>query len=268
MVVGLIAILSSILVVAIGKMQTNAKRQQTTQILENCRAAWAEYDSVNRRHFDNFPMYAPGVVSNTDVTSERYGLDVVLTQSIFALMRAQPSIRASTDKFSTGKMTMPPSMANSTSPVPQAAPYSGNNYTLGVGAPGQSQSAFCSQIPDTNTNLGAVYLCIHIDTTQTPHYIGPPPDSGFWLAVGGIPMSGQVVVDTTTPVFLDGWGNPIICVIGGQLGSPVAVGQPGALVTAGQSTQITSPDKRLFWASAGPDGDFSKGDDNLYSFEK
>ncbi|MGH7213995.1 MAG: hypothetical protein ACREIT_04460, partial [Tepidisphaeraceae bacterium] len=28
-----------------------------------------------------------------------------------------------------------------------------------------------------------------------------------------------------------------------------------------------SPDKRPFFASAGEDGDFSKGDDNLYSFE-
>ena len=31
---------------------------------------------------------------------------------------------------------------------------------------------------------------------------------------------------------------------------------------------IRSPDNRPFFASAGPDGDFSKGDDNLYSFEQ
>jgi hypothetical protein len=31
--------------------------------------------------------------------------------------------------------------------------------------------------------------------------------------------------------------------------------------------QIRSPDNRPFWASAGADGDFRTGDDNMYSFE-
>ncbi len=34
-----------------------------------------------------------------------------------------------------------------------------------------------------------------------------------------------------------------------------------------QTTKIVSPDKRPFWASAGPDGNINNGDDNIYSFE-
>jgi hypothetical protein len=64
----------------------------------------------------------------------------------------------------------------------------------------------------------------------------------------------------------DGWGNPIIFV-------PASIGLAGSStqgVKLGTSTYvaITSPDGRPFWASAGPDGDFATGDDNVYSFEQ
>ncbi|HEV2294386.1 MAG TPA: type II secretion system protein [Tepidisphaeraceae bacterium] len=93
---------------------------------------------------------------------------------------------------------------------------------------------------------------------------------------------------------LDSWGNPIIFVPAGGLCGSTAVqmwigGNPptGGVVPggtqqtgnakmvvanppAGSTTQvgpIRSPDGRPFWASAGPDGDFRRADDNLYSFE-
>jgi prepilin-type N-terminal cleavage/methylation domain-containing protein len=34
-----------------------------------------------------------------------------------------------------------------------------------------------------------------------------------------------------------------------------------------RNAAVTSPDGRAFWASAGPDGDFGKPDDNIYSFQ-
>jgi hypothetical protein len=37
--------------------------------------------------------------------------------------------------------------------------------------------------------------------------------------------------------------------------------------TGSQQPKVVQPG-RPFWASAGPDGDFAKGDDNIYSFEK
>jgi prepilin-type N-terminal cleavage/methylation domain-containing protein len=93
------------------------------------------------------------------------------------------------------------------------------------------------------------------------------------------------------PLPLDGWGNPILF-----LGPPdlsVGSGAPKwedryglrEVMVSGVPTHITNPrvpypasatapnaqavmmSYRPFWASAGPDGDFSKGDDNVYSFE-
>jgi hypothetical protein len=58
----------------------------------------------------------------------------------------------------------------------------------------------------------------------------------------------------------DGWGNPII--LCPPAGLEVKVKESGAV------TKVTAPGGRPFWASAGPDGNFSTGDDNVYSFAK
>jgi prepilin-type N-terminal cleavage/methylation domain-containing protein len=78
------------------------------------------------------------------------------------------------------------------------------------------------------------------------------------------------------PVVLDGWGNPILFCPGSGIVTNVnpAVTVGGLTnvylnTTTGSSqgaTTITSPDGRPFWVSAGPDGDFARGDDNIYSF--
>ena len=72
------------------------------------------------------------------------------------------------------------------------------------------------------------------------------------------------------PVILDGWGNPIIFV---PSPTPIPGGTQTGLINVyvnASSTPnpvpITSPDGLPFWASAGPDGDFIRGDDNIYSF--
>lgn len=93
------------------------------------------------------------------------------------------------------------------------------------------------------------------------------------------------------PLPLDGWGNPILF-----LGPPdltIGSGAPAweeryglsGVTASGATIHVTNPripyppsekapnaqavmmSYRPFWASAGPDGDFSKGDDNVYSFE-
>lgn len=82
------------------------------------------------------------------------------------------------------------------------------------------------------------------------------------------------------PVPVDPWNNPIIFVPGGGLcgdgTNPMYVGGKAgdpdakevvASPATGQLGPIRSPDGRPFWASAGPDGDFGKADDNVYSFE-
>lgn len=82
---------------------------------------------------------------------------------------------------------------------------------------------------------------------------------GPWLDASNRPL----------PVILDGWKNPIIYVPTGGLAN-VYVGGPQNTTGAttgiwGTPKTVTSVDGRPFWASAGADGNFSTGDDNVYS---
>jgi len=77
------------------------------------------------------------------------------------------------------------------------------------------------------------------------------------------------------PVLLDGWGNPIIYVPWDGLSKVIIGNDVPPKEYRIKSNEVITPstgaDKfttgRPFWASAGPDGDFSTGDDNVYSFE-
>jgi prepilin-type N-terminal cleavage/methylation domain-containing protein len=85
-------------------------------------------------------------------------------------------------------------------------------------------------------------------------------------------------------VLLDGWGNPIIFVPRGGLHTnalvfdptqqkmvpkPVLVRSTGTitLTSGGQDPPLTG-NERPFFASAGQDGDFTQGEDNVYSFQE
>ena len=65
---------------------------------------------------------------------------------------------------------------------------------------------------------------------------------------------------------LDGWKNPIIYVPSGGMTGVFVGGTPGATSgVKGAYKTVYAIDGRPFWASAGPDGSFSTGDDNMYS---
>ncbi len=66
-------------------------------------------------------------------------------------------------------------------------------------------------------------------------------------------------------VFVDGWNNPIIYVPASGLPG-VTMPDPATVGARFPAATITSPDGQPFWASAGADGNFSTGEDNLYSF--
>lgn len=70
------------------------------------------------------------------------------------------------------------------------------------------------------------------------------------------------------PVLLDAWNNPIIYVPATGLQNVRVAGDLRNISSAGAYALngTPPPGARSFWASAGPDGDFSKGDDNVYSF--
>jgi prepilin-type N-terminal cleavage/methylation domain-containing protein len=82
-----------------------------------------------------------------------------------------------------------------------------------------------------------------------------------------LPIAGGPI---DPPIVLDPWGNPIVFVPAGGL-YDITVGEVlhKIVADAGQyNGPIKSKDNRPFWVSAGADGDFSLGDDNLYSFEE
>jgi len=89
------------------------------------------------------------------------------------------------------------------------------------------------------------------------------------------PISATSLTNEATlpPVVLDAWGNPIIFVpASGMIVTLNSIGEQ-RLITSSKVRQIppteyAAPSDRPFFASAGPDGDFSTGDDNLYSFEQ
>jgi type II secretory pathway pseudopilin PulG len=71
------------------------------------------------------------------------------------------------------------------------------------------------------------------------------------------------------PVLVDAWSNPIIYVPPAGLSGVNVADKANQIITSvglGKTTTFM-PGATGFWASAGPDGDFTKGDDNLYSFE-
>lgn len=95
------------------------------------------------------------------------------------------------------------------------------------------------------------------------------------------PTTDPRVIDP--PLVLDAWGNPILYVgtyglVGVTFDSlkekPTDL-PPGRRVTSAGVMPLTRFDRanppkswRPFFASAGPDGDFKTGDDNVYSFEQ
>jgi hypothetical protein len=92
-----------------------------------------------------------------------------------------------------------------------------------------------------------------------------------WTTVSGTPMAFPPVV------LLDGWGNPIIFVPRGGIHVLIKNQTSGSndtyLVRSTGTALITTSDppmtgsERPFWASAGQDGDFTQGADNVYSFQ-
>jgi prepilin-type N-terminal cleavage/methylation domain-containing protein len=107
------------------------------------------------------------------------------------------------------------------------------------------------QVPKNKTAIGQL---------PSKRLLGPV-DANFSTQTAMVPVPGTTPPKKAPnpPIPLDGWRNPILFVPSGGLEN---------VSIEGASQTITSPGNRLFWASAGPDGDFTKGDDNIYSFSK
>jgi len=182
-------------------------------------------------------------------------------------------------------------------PDPAQAP---RNVTLAAGT-GQSGRYSADQIGNTQIVLGMMQQVPAVRTMisqlpaqqlmeQVPAGLGGPP-AGVKLLVqaanGNVGPYNGTAGRPVPALILDAWGNPIIFVpsgglaggtgddamyVGGKAGDSNAVQvmnnlDPAAAPGANERHPIRSPDNRPFWASAGPDGNFLTGDDNIYSFE-
>lgn len=86
------------------------------------------------------------------------------------------------------------------------------------------------------------------------------PAKQFMKDAAGVPYPyNPTASPPTAPILLDGFKNPIIIC--------PSTGLSGVNIGTLTNQTITSKDGQPFCASAGPDGDFSTGDDNTYSFE-
>jgi prepilin-type N-terminal cleavage/methylation domain-containing protein len=276
-VVALITLLGTLLVMAISHMQVNAKRQQTRLTLQNLQAMFAEYDANRRVQFGagnlnpnlipglsaSLCLQSPGNVTTDSTTGDRTGNAVQYTRYLMAQMMQSTNTAAAIGKLpSSALMTF----AGATQTASRGPWVSGT-------IPGYSvydSVSYTYLDPVSGAELTSVFVRSYLYTDPTGATVGvlpdgatqSPPNYYYWM-----PTFNSVAAAQAIPVVLDAWGNPIVFVMGGVLGEPSGSAS-GLLNAGGNVVQVSSPDYHPFFASAGPDGDFSKGDDNLYSFDK
>lgn len=167
--------------------------------------------------------------------------------------------------------------ADTALPEPDPIPTPGDVTTAaGTGANGRYSAdgiantqlvlGMLQQIPAVKTAMAQIPSSQYMETIQAGH-------GGVKLTVTEPSGYGNGNNKPAPPLVLDGWGNPILFVPSGGIydltvGDVKRKQQPTTLTPPSNDGPIKSPDARPFWASAGPDGDFSKGDDNIYSFEQ
>jgi len=313
-VIGLIAILGSLLLIGVNHLIIGGKRQATQLAFQNCQAMYAEWDRVARMHLpslndpavllvgnatvaipspqnvsldyfnSNAPTFQSGETAAAYPDRQGFGVSgsppplppgsaVMFTRDMMSLMHNMPVNAAAMGKMS------PRATIIFTYPnyPPQLTAYAPPNWAA------LTSYNPLDRVQSTDVNGNIIYfVCIRaIPYTPpgSPGYYAPLTDTSYWLPAVNDVIPNQMI---TVPVLLDGWGNPIIFVPSGLLGvAPNAANlNPNGTVLPGSGAmqsgsgssaitiQVKSPDGRPFWASAGPDGDFSQGDDNMYSFEK
>ena len=236
-VIGILAVLASIVLVGMRHITGKSKEQQTRMSMQNLRNMLAEYNARTR-------MKAPREWYAWD---QAQGLQLVKTDQA-PFNSPDPTVNPACDFWR----------------VPYRAPLqppppNGNGVALPVPAPASVED----QQPDRigravqNTALASLVL---VTIPQNRTGLQSFKDKLMQLAVD----------DTTTladereaRVPLDAWGNPILLIPGSGLINVTVGGQ-----LMGPTNPVKAQDNQPFWASAGPDGDFQKGDDNIYSFEE
>jgi hypothetical protein len=316
-VVGIIAILATLLVLGIGHIMGGSKKNSTQVTLQALQGMLGEFDAKTRfakqpvkwMWWDNGSLMtpaggggldywripfsstvqsfrnpdaldAPGLVDEGAVVERNASRAVLNTQLAMGLLLSIPSNRDALQKTSADRYFIP-TFVGGTILGP------GNDAVLHSNDDSGNQTVTYVQGNRIQFE-GKRYICID----QNPVQQGSMPASG------STPPTGSWAPDNTpaVPIMLDAWNNPIIFVPATGLrvrllngaktyGTPDSSGKYTGIPTEVTTQIIASPEGKVvvdtssqqpkvtqagrpFWASAGPDGDFAKGDDNIYSFEK
>jgi prepilin-type N-terminal cleavage/methylation domain-containing protein len=305
--IGIIVILAAMVLIATRAITGNSKARATHIALDNCKSLLAEYDTAknisqtsasqcwiwldqgggvqqidpaaaaaatptalnffmlpyNTASFPNQPLDAPGYVKDDAVgLDQRNGSRAVVnTMMLMGQLAAIPANREALLKLPQEQVFIPNSQTGSI-----ASPASGNRFLNGDNTD-SSQPIACPAGCRVRLN-GVVYVA-----TANQNPATAPPGGNWRVDANSIPM------------LRDGWGNPIIFVPATGLGvrllngkkdyvdgdvtqKYIIISPEGAVTNNGTANPVVTRVGRPFWASAGPDGDFSKGDDNIYSFEQ
>jgi type II secretory pathway pseudopilin PulG len=263
--VTIIAILIGLVTVGFRRVALGGQQRATRTTLENCRAMLGEYERKNKITGFSGSLPTPGNVTAEGGAADRNGPQVIFTRSVFALLLGMPENKTAFGQFPPDQLYPNPDPTS----APAAAPAwnDGSTYT-----------AFVSRVTFPITPLsGPKYICTadHIaDTTNSPDKPGSP-----WIA--------ETSTARSTTILLDAWGNPILFVPAGGLINVTLTATGPTVYRVASSGLIADQDgdgnvtdagppgpneqaparARPFFASAGPDGNFTTGDDNLYSFE-
>ena len=236
-VIGILAVLASIVLLGMRHITGRSKEQQTRVSMQNLRNMLAEYNARTR-------MKAP---------REWYAWDqgqalqlVKMDQSPFN--SPDPTVNPACDFWRV------PYRAPLSPPAPN-----GNGVALPVPAPASVEVHQPDRIGRAvqNTALASLVL-VTIPENRTA--LQSFNDKLLQLADDD---TATLADERQARVPLDAWGNPILLVPGSGLANVTVGGQLMA-----QTNPVKAQDNQPFWASSGPDGDFQKGDDNLYSFEE
>ena len=296
--ISIIVILAAMVLIATRSITTGARTRATHTALDNCKSLLAEYDTVKRlnestqtwawwdgstnkfitgdgtvagpsiwlRPGSTTPfewLDAPGYIKDDSLgVTERNGSRAVLnTTIVMAALAAIPANREALSKLPQDQVLLPEWTAN------QAFATSGADRIRGSNDDGANDAVFYPIGCRVKLN-GVAYRCI-------ASHAGAATFAAASWSTDSVPA----------PILKDGWGNPIIYVPGSGLGVRLLNGQKANTPTdVTQNFVVVSPEGhvnnngtaapvvtrvgRPFFASAGPDGDFSKGDDNVYSFEQ
>jgi len=298
-VIGIMLVLIGLLIMGFRHVSATAARKETDAELHIARGMLTEYE--NHNGLQNIESNATQVQDNTVPSPYPYRVVPVYFDPAGSLSPSNagliwPYIRVASGSATVFGSTTPveyhdpatlppaPAKLSTVQGTPQFTNSSDNQYDLA----GDSESSDMSN----RTTGGARYTAAAVQRTSDVMFflIRVPANRDLVQTVQSKRILEQnpanstlaaPTMDVQGPVLLDGWGNPILFVPRGGIhvfmpDQATSTNQYGEYVV--RSTGIfpapnsTVPPmtgaERPFFASAGQDGDFTTGEDNVYSFQE